>query len=315
AELTGQLPAMTADDQLGLLNDGLADADAGYAAMDGYMGLTMAVPERADPVVWTTLARQLADLFTLYDGLPGQPAFRAYALARLQPQAAMLGWDARPGEPANTAGERTAVIAALSAMGDPAVVAEGRRRFAILAAGGALDPAVRKWVLSAAALDADDATWDALHRLARTAPSHLEKTQYYQLLGRARDPALAQRALQLALSGESEPTTAPAIISSVSFLHPKLAFDFVVAHWDQVSPLLDSDGRTSFPARLVRGASDLTLADDLDRFADAHIAATNRQDVRKARAQIAYHAGIRQARLPEIDRWLASGKGKIAAKN
>ncbi|MHB8286329.1 MAG: M1 family metallopeptidase, partial [Caulobacteraceae bacterium] len=50
AELTGQLPAMTADDQLGLLNDGLADADAGYAAMDGYMGLTMAVPERADPV-------------------------------------------------------------------------------------------------------------------------------------------------------------------------------------------------------------------------------------------------------------------------
>jgi aminopeptidase N len=61
----------------------------------------------------------------------------------------------------------------------------------------------------------------------------------------------------------------------------------------------------------VRGASDLTLADDLDRFADAHIPATARQDVRKARAQIVYRADIRQARLPEIDHWLANSRSGI----
>ena len=306
AQVAEAYPRLKPDDQLGVLNDTGAESQAGYAPMSDYMALTARLPQGANPVVWTALAGQLTALNRLYDGLPGQARFRAYALSRLRPEQARLGWDARPGEPANTAGERTTVLAALGDMGDPAVVAEARRRFAALADGRRLDPAVRRAVLSITATNADAQTWETLHRLARTASSQLEKSDYYSLLGRARDPALAERALALALSGEPEPTAAPGIISSVSRLHPALALDFVTAHWEQVAPLLDSSARVSYVTRLAQGGNDAALSGTLDRFAATHIPATARQDVNKAKAQIAYHVNVRTQRLPEVDRWLAT---------
>ena len=293
------------DDQLGILNDTNAEATAGYAPMADYLSLGGRLPDSADPVVWSSLVGQFAGLDRLYDGLPGQARFRAYALSRLRPQLARLGWDARPGDPVNTAGERTAVLTVMGRMGDAAVAAEALARFQTLIKGGSLDPSVRRAVLSIVAANADAATWDRIHQLARTAPSQLQKTEYYSLLGRVRDPALAQRALDLSLSGETEPTTAPGIISDVSVYHPKLALDFTAANWVKVAPLLDSSARVSYVTHLVSGASDLAVADDLDAFARTNIPVTARGDVKKARAQIEYAAQVRSRRLPEADRWLA----------
>lgn len=52
--------------------------------------------------------------------------------------------------------------------------------------------------------------------MARSATSAVEKTEYFTLLGRARDPALAQRALSLALTDEPEKTTAPSIVGATA---------------------------------------------------------------------------------------------------
>jgi aminopeptidase N len=308
AKIADLYPQLSPDDQLGVLNDTSAEANAGYVPMGDFMTLSAKLPNGADPVVWLGLANQLAGLDRLYDGLPTEAQFRAYALSRLRPELERLGWDARPTDPVNTAGERTAVLAVMGRMGDPAVIAEAHKRFEALARGERLDPTVRRAVLSIVALNADAATWEEIHALAKKAPTALEKTEFYTLLGRARDPALAQRALDLALSGETEPTTAPAIISAVAGAHPKLGLDFAIAHWAQVEPLLDSSARIGYISRLASSASDLSVADDLDAFAQAHIEPGARGDVRKTRAQIEYNAKVRTQRLPEIDRWL-SGRG------
>jgi aminopeptidase N len=301
-------PRLSPVDQLGVLNDTYAEADAGYAPMADLMTLSTRLPNGADPVVWESLAGQFAAFDRLYDGLPGQARFRAYALSRLRPELERLSWDAKPTDPTNTAAERTAVLSVMGRMGDAMVVAEAHKRFEAMAHGEHQDPEVRRAVLSIVALNADAATWEEIHQLARKAPSALEKHEFYSLLGRARDPALAQRALELALSGETEPTTAPAIISAVSSAHPKLALDFAAAQWAKIDPLLDSSARVSYVTRLAQGASDVVVADDLDAFAQAHIEPGARGDVRKARAQIEYNAKVRAERLPEIDRWL-DGRG------
>jgi aminopeptidase N len=309
AKIAELYPQLSPDDQLGVLNDTASEANAGYTPMGDFMALSAKLPNGADPVVWLSLAGQLATLDQLYDGLPGQAQFRAYALSRLRPEQERLGWDARPTDPVNTAGERAAVLAVMGRMGDPAVIAEAHKRFEALAHGERLDPTVRRAVLSIVALNADDATWEEIHQLAQKAPTALEKTELYTLLGRARDPALAQRALTLALSGETEPTTAPAIISAVAGAHPKLGLDFAIAHWAQVEPLLDSSARIGYVSRLAHNASDLSVADDLDAFAQAHIEPGARGDIRKTRAQIEYNARVRTQRLPEIDRWLGGRPG------
>ncbi|MGC1302094.1 MAG: M1 family metallopeptidase, partial [Caulobacteraceae bacterium] len=233
-------PRLSPDDQLGVVNDASSEANAGYAPMADYLALSAKLPAGADPVVWSTLAGQFAGLDRLYDGLPGQAQFRAYALSRLRPELERLGWDVKPGDPVNTAGERQVLLAAMGRMGDPQVVAEAHRRFDALMRGEPLDPAIRRAVLSIVGFNADAATWERIHQLARKASTSLEKTELYTLLGRAQDPALAQRALDLSVSGETEPTTAPGIISAVSAAHPKLALDFADTHWAQVEPLLDS---------------------------------------------------------------------------
>ena len=50
---------------------------------------------------------------------------------------------------------------------------------------------------------------------------------------------------------------------------------------------------------------DPALIGALKAFADAHIPPTGRQSTVKALATIAYYAGIREKRLPAVDRWLA----------
>jgi aminopeptidase N len=309
ADLAGAYPRLSADDQLGLLNDTSAEGQAAYAPMAQYLDLTARLPDDANPVVWTTLAGQLGRLDTLYEGLPGQAALRAYALARLGPELARLGWEARPDEPANTSGERSALLGVLGRMGEPAVGAEARRRFAALQSGATLPPATRKVALAIVAVNATPADWDALHAMAKTAPTAQQKSELYSLLGRARDPALGSRALDLSLSGEMEPTTAPAIISSVSFLHPKMALAFTTAHWTRIEALLDSDGRIGFVAHLASGASDPAVAAELQAFAEAHVPGSGRLEIEKAKAAIADAARVRQQRLPEVDRWLA-GRAK-----
>jgi aminopeptidase N len=306
AALTLRFAELAPDDQLGLLNDTRALAYVGDEPMSAYLDLTRRVDPAADPIVWQRLARDLSALDRLYDGLPGQARFRAYARGVLAPALARIGWDPKPGEDDNLALMRGAVLAALGQMDDPAVVAEAHRRFDDMRLRpAALSAAARRTVLASVAQHADAADWDRLHAMALGAPSELERFELYSLLGQADDPVLAQRALDLAISGETAATTAPAMIQAVARRHPDMALGFTATHWDRISPLLEPDSRPIFAPRLVDEASDTNAAARLESFANTHIPPSGRSEVRKAAARILYLAGVRKNRLPEVERWLA----------
>jgi len=307
--IASRYASLDPDDQLGILNDTGSEAFAGYAPMADFLDIATRLPADANPVVEEALVGQLGGLDRLYDGLPGQARFRAFAIARLQPILARVGWESKPDEAPNTQSLRSSVLATLGRLGDAEVIAQAKARFQALVGGTTLQPTEREAVLSIVAVNADPATWDQIHSLARDAKTDLEKREYYELLGAARDEALAKRALALALSGEPAPTTAPGIISSVSRLHPALALQFVDTNWATVSPLLDSAARGEYAPRLVSGAADPALIDALDRFGDAHLTPSALGDFPKVEASIRYNAVSRAKRLPEVDRWLAAHGG------
>jgi aminopeptidase N len=301
-------------DQLGLLNDSDALGRAGRAPFGRFMDLAAEVGPGADPVVLMRLAEQLDALDDDYRGLKGQAAFRRFARSRLDPVLAEVGWDARPGEPANVSILRGAVLGALSDMDDPAVIAEARRRYAAwLADPDSLTGPTRRTVLTIVARHADAAAWDQLHARARTELEPAEKTRLYDDLGSAHDPALARRALELALSGEPAVNDAPGIIARVAVRYPDEAFSFALRRRARVEEMLDPFSRVFFFTRLADGSRDRAMLSRLDAFART-IPPSTRGEVEKAKAAIERRREVIDKRLPQIDRWLARRQAGAPSK-
>ena len=307
AAISVRFGELSSVDQLGIFNDTASLAYIGEEPMAAFLNLTKRLPANADPFVVSELVEQLLMLDRLFEGLPGQASFRAYARSRLNLFFVPIGWDKAPGEGANVALLRADLIYALGIFGDPSVLAEARNRFArYVADPSSLDAAARHSVLRTVAVQADRATWDQLHSLAQSARTQSERQELYELLAAAEDVAIVDQGLKLALSGEPPETTVLRMIRVASRRHPEVAFDFTVGHWDKIVSHVQSTIQTRFVPGLISNASDLKLIDKLNAFAEGHIPADGRQDLRKAEADVSYLAKIRKDRVPEVDQWLES---------
>ena len=305
AKLAANFRKLGPADQLGLLNDGRALGYSGAEPLTNLLALANRARPGMAPEVLTNILEQIAELDTFYRDLPGRSAFRTYGLRVLRPIFAKIGWTAKPGENENVALLRSKLIDALSELDDPAVIAAARQRFAAYVKDQAsLTGELRSSVLSVAAAHADTATWEQLHVLARTAPTSLEKREFYALLGSAHDRTLANRALDLALTDEAPITMRPAVVASVSAYYPQMAFDFATSHIDAINAALEPDSRNEFVPDLARSSHDPAMAAKLHAYAEAHIPETARRSAVISEATIAYSAMVRSKRLPEIDRWL-----------
>jgi len=306
APLAAHFPELSAADQLGLLYDTQALGHSGYEPMSDFLELAEQAKPGMDPTVLVLLTAQLEDIDHLYDRLPGQARFRAFGRGVLEPIFASVGWTPQAGESTNTGVLRQSLIAVLGRFDDPDVLSGARSRFAdFLKDPASLSAELRHGVLGVVAEHADAATWEQLHQLARNAGSSLEKADLYGLLGTARDPALVQRALQLALSDEPEVTVRPSLLTSAAKYSPEPAFDFANAHFDQVDAMLEPTTRNAFVPRLAAHSTDAAIIPKLRAYAQAHIPADARKDAMESEMAIASAVKFRKQRLPDVDRWLA----------
>jgi aminopeptidase N len=304
--LRGDFGKLAALDQLGLMNDVWALGLAGLQPVSDYLGIARAVPADADPQVWSDVAASFNTLDDYYRGDDvHQAALRKFALATLAPAFARVGWTASAGESDPVTILRTNLIGTLAALGDQSVVDEARRRFAASESDPAAMPAaLRRTILGIVAYNADAATWDKLHAQAKAETTPLIKDQLYGLLASPRDAALAERALELALTDEPGATNSAGMISYVSYEHPDLAFDFAVAHRDAVDKLVDSTSRSRFYPGLGSGSRDPAMIAKLNAFADAHIARSSRRATDTAIASITYRREVIEKRMPQVSAWL-----------
>jgi aminopeptidase N len=311
-QLAERFATLAPIDQLGLLADSTALGQTGLQPVSDVLDLVKATPAGADPAVWVRISGMLDSIHALYlaqaqgDDATRQRRFDNFAIARLAPLMAQVGWTARPGEPFAVANLRGRLIAVLSDLGEPTVIAEARRRFAALATDDSAVPGpLRKIVMSVVAEHADAATWDQLHSAARNETNPLVHDQRYTLLAAAEDRALAMRAMQLALTDEPGLTVSAPMISVVAMRYPDMAFDFAIANLAKINERVDASSRSRYVARLAMGSSDPAMVDKLSAYAQANLAPSSRGDVDAAIAAIKDRIQVNAARLPEIDAWLA----------
>ncbi len=300
--LAAGLPGFAPIDQLGLLRDNFALAEAVYQTISPALEMLLAVPSDANPVVANGAVARWASVHG-YAEADDRAAVAALAGERLLPRLRQLGFDPKADESLVDTELRADLVASLGAMGDKTIVAEARRRFEALAGDPrSLDGPLKTTWLAIIARTATAAEWDRLAAMARRAPTATERQDYFALLGAASDNALAQRALDLALTGEAG-TSSSNIIAAVSVEHPDLAFDFAVANRARVESLVDSAGGTGFVAGLAAASRDPAMIGKLERFRDAS-PADERRGIERRIAQIRNRLATEPRLAREIDAWL-----------
>jgi aminopeptidase N len=304
AELARSIPSLEPIDQLGLVRDSFALAEAGYQRIDPALEMLTGVRGDANPVVAQGAVARWAQVHG-YASEADRPKVAAMASERWLPRLRQLGFDPEPGESLVDTELRADLLTTLGNMGDEAVAAEARRRFAALASDPkALDGPLKTTWLAIVARNAAPAEWDRLADMARTAPTATERQSYYALLGGVKNDALAQRALDFALTGEAG-TSSANIITAVAGEHPDLAFDFALANRAKVEPLVDDSGRTGYLAGLAATSRDPAMIGKLERFRDAS-PADERRGIERRIAQIRQRLESEPRLAAQIGAWLAA---------
>ena len=296
-----------AADQLGLLFDTRMLGYSGAAPLSNLLALAQQVDANMDRHVLATVAQRLSAIDTFYRGLASQKTFRAFGRKVLQPLFAQIHWDPMPGESQNDPLLRASLLSALSQFDDADVIAQANALFATyLQDPNSLAADKRRVVLETVALHADARTWEQLHQLALSSTDSIEKNRFYFLLGTARDPELARRALALTLTDETPVTTRPNIIQGLSENHADQAFDFIVTHNDQVMSWIEPSSQTEFAAQMASNSLDPAILPILEAYGQAHIPASARRSIAVATGAIRFAIMVRNERLAEIDHWLAT---------
>jgi aminopeptidase N len=302
-ELARAMPGLAPIDQLGLLRDNFALAEAGYQTANPALDMLVAIGGDANPVVAQGVVARWGQVHG-YAAEADRPRVAALAGEHLLPRLRRLGFDPRPGESLADTDLRGDLVTTLGNIGEPTVVAEARRRFAALERyPKALDGPLKTTWLAISARNATPAEWDRLAAMAGSAPTATERQSYYALLGAVKDAALAQKALDFALTGEAG-TTSATIIAAVAGEHPDLAFDFALANRAKVESLVDASGLTGYIAGLAVQSRDPAMIEKLERFRDAS-PADERRGIERRIAQIGERLQTEPRLTREIGAWLA----------
>jgi aminopeptidase N len=310
AALAKAIETMAPADRVNLLADNWALLEAGRITADRYFKLVDAVVDDRIRAVWERVMGTIGRLDDLERGLPGRPAFQAYARSRLRPAFERLGWDRAAGESrGNTADNtilRAKLIGELGALGDDAVLAEAKRRFAAFVKDPAsLDVNLRGSVIFLAGREADRATYDELRALGRKATSTELRIRYYIALASAKNPELAKETLAITLTDEVPADLANGMILTVaSGEHPELALAFAKANFEALAAKRGPTFRAFFMSSLMATFADRAHAEELAHFAPVHETAGGRIAAARAQEEIIEAADFRARQIPAIDEWV-----------
>lgn len=307
---TDKFAALPSGDRIALLDDQWALVQAGLQPLSTYLALVEAMGTDTNERAWSQVLMAMGTIERALRGSPGHDAFTAYARAQLQSLANRLGWDARADEAPGIQALRRKVLDDFGQWGDPATLAEARRRFAgFLADRASLRPDDQALVLGVVASHADEATFDQLHALLRSANGEAELQRYLQALTQVGDPRLATRVGQILLSAEIPAQAANLRIRSVMKLadrHPALSWKLftenVAALKAPIEPFGDFTVAQSAPAVYW----DALPLDALDAWVRSHVPAAMAPNISRGMETARYKRSEQQALIAATDAYLTA---------
>jgi aminopeptidase N len=293
-------------DRLGTLGDDFALARSGDQDFADWAATFAAVPADANPLEWQLVSGELGALSGLYADTPLQQQIKALTINRLGPVLARIGYEQKAGESPLVTNLRENLVGQLGAAGDPEVLRRARDWVAKLKTdSAAIPPAIRGPMLGTFASNATPADWDQLLALFKAETNPVVKNEYVRLLGRAKDPVLAQKALDLLKTDVLTAQQKPTILRAVAGGHPDLAFDYAVANAAMVNGVLEASTRAGFIVGLGAGSNDPAMPGKIAAYAEKNLAAGSRGGAKRALAAIAVRKAVADRLRAGVTAWAA----------
>jgi aminopeptidase N len=220
----------------------------------------------------------------------------------------VLGWDAKPGEVPDRQVVRRASIEHLGAWGEPAVVAEARRRFArFVADRSTLDPDAQSIVLTVVAQNADQAAFDQLHAIAKSSQDETQARRYYGALASVEDPKLVEQALEIMMSSELPPQMAgqrAPLIVAMAQNNPPVVWRFYKAHVDELNANRSEFSRALAIANVPQSFWNAAPLDELEAFVKAKGQPAPAQFVARAMERARFNLALKARLVPATDAYV-----------
>jgi ERAP1-like C-terminal domain len=243
AVLVRQFTRLAPADQVALLSDTFALAQAGELPLDNWFALVRKIPQVTGPAR-TTLFDLAGTGFGFLDdalaGTPTQPLLHATGRRVFGPELGRLGWTERRNDDPQTIKLRGALIERLARFDDRPTIDEALKRFDADESGAApLAASIRSQVLRVAGMNADRARFDRLMVRFKAASGEEDRWLYASALAGGHDEQRAKEFLAASLAGITTPNIAiaiPGLVSSQS-QYGVLAYDFTLEHWDELAQI------------------------------------------------------------------------------
>jgi aminopeptidase N len=312
ALLANSFRALDAADRVNLLSDTWAMVQAGRAEIGRYLDLTALLKDETELVVWQSVTETLGAIDLLFVGHKNRPAFFGYMRDLMRPLHARTGWDAKPDDNAETLLLRALAIETLGEYGDTATITEARKRFrAFIKKPGSLNPELLTPVANVVGFAADRDSFDALLRLGRAAQGSEEKQRYYFALANASDPALGERAIEIARTDKQFPPGKIAdFINQVvlSSNAPDRLWATVLKNEKKLMANATETERDRLLAYAARPSSNPQTAFQVRWAAGSRASKAAQFEADKSADFIELRAAIKPRVLPGVDAWLKSRK-------
>jgi len=294
-------------DRLGTLGDDYALAAGGYQDLSRYFALQSQVGAASDPIEWATVAGDLSGLSAIYRGTPLEAPLRDRVNAILMPEFQRVGFEAKPGEPVTVTNLRESLVGILGSNGDPVVAAKARTYVAALATNPtAIPPAIRNPILGTYARNATPAEWDQLLALTKAETNPVSKNRFVNLLGAAKDDAIATRALDLLKTDTFSNPQKAGLLRAIAGRNPDMAFDWAVANRELVNSFIEQSSQSGYIVGLGGGSNDPAMPGKIQAFADKYLPESSRGGAKRTIAGMAVRKAAAERLRPAVATWLGN---------
>ncbi|KAI9817014.1 MAG: Aminopeptidase 2 mitochondrial [Phylliscum demangeonii] len=195
---------LTVEDRTGMIADAGALAASGYQKTSGVLALLQRFDGEREYVVWSEIIARVSSVRSawLFEAAPVKDGLKAFLRTLVSDQAHQAGWHFHAGEDHLQQQFKTLLFSAAGQTGDRAVIDAAFAMFRAYGQGQreALHPNLRASVYRIVLQYGGAAEYDGVLHAFRTAKNSDERNDALRTLGAARDPALIQRTLALALS-------------------------------------------------------------------------------------------------------------------
>ena len=300
--LAGQLNKLSDATRLRLLADTWSMAKGSRAALDGYFKLLSRYAGEPRLAIWNVALGSIATLEGLASGERERLMVQRQLVALAAPALARLGWEEKSGDSGDERQLRPLLAGALARTGDAAAGAQARallKRYLANPTNIALS--MLDFAFDHGAREADLALYEELAARALKTESADERERLIRALSSVRDPALARRTLQLALSSALPAQLTTQIVPAVAQQgHQKEAWAFAIANREALMKDQDSVGKNSWFPSLVDTSSDPSDADMLERYVAAHFGADAQVEAQRIAHAIRTRALQKQTLMPQV---------------